>query len=138
MPAASHHVAVLTDDPEAIHRFLTEVVGLAVHLEFTVPGEDLVRSAGWPPNEGASVVMYGTPPAGIVEVIAIPASLRDRIAPRIWLASFATKDLDDRVALARRLGFAASDPFATTGEVALRASMVEVGGISWELVGFGR
>ena len=136
MPSSSHHVALLTDDPAAIHRFLTEVVGLAVHLEFRVSGEDMARTAGWPPDEGASVTMYGTPPAGIVEVITIPESLRGRITPRVWLVSFATRDVDARVDAARRLGFAAGDPITTTGDVALTASMVDVGGITWELVAF--
>ena len=72
MPANSHHVALCTDDPAAVHRFLTEVVGLQVYLEFFVPGENLTKTAGWPENDGAAVVMYGESPGGLVEVIAIP------------------------------------------------------------------
>lgn len=136
MPRASHHVAVLTDDAAAVHTFLTEVVGLPEHLRFHVSGENLAQTAGWPPSDGADVVMYGTPPSGIVEVIEIPHELRAVVSPRMWLTSFAVGDVEARVASARRLGFAASDPVRVTGDVDLTASMIEVGGVTWELVRF--
>ena len=137
MPANSHHVALCTDDPAAVHRFLTEVVGLQVYLEFFVPGENLTKTAGWPENDGAAVVMYGESPGGLVEVIAIPDELRGVVEPRIWLVSFAVGDLEQRLDAARRLGVDAPDPMDTTGQqVELRASMMDVGGVTWELVRF--
>lgn len=136
MPAASHHVACLTDDPDAVHRFLTEVVGLPVHLTFTVSGEDLARTAGWPPSDGAAVTMYGRPPAGIVEVIAIPESLRDRVTPRLWLVSFATAEVRSFVDRARDVGLAPTDPTPTRGDVDITTAIVDVGGITWEFVSF--
>ena len=139
MAASSHHVACVTDDPEAVHTFLTEVVGLDVHLEFRTSGEAMTQSAGWPQSAGADVKMYGAPPAGIVEVIAIPDDLRGRVSPKIWLVSFATPDLTTRIETSRRLGFDATDATrVTTGEVDISVSMVDVGGIAWEMVAFHR
>jgi catechol 2,3-dioxygenase-like lactoylglutathione lyase family enzyme len=136
MPSRSHHVACATDDPDRVHEFLTEVVGMPEHLRFRVAGEALTATGGWPPSDGADVVMYGTAPAGIVEVIAIPDELRGRVAPGIWLVSFATSDVDAAVAAARARGFEASDPYAVTGDVSLTASFATVGGIPFELVRF--
>lgn len=138
MPSASHHVACVTDDPDAVHRFLTEVVGLEVHLRFSVSGADLSRSAGWPESDGAEVTMYGRPPAGIVEVIAIPEALRGRVEPRLWLVSFATSDVVSFVARARDRGLSPSEPAPTRGDVDITTSIVDVGGITWEFVSFDR
>ena len=136
MPATSHHVACITDDPGAVDRLLTDVLGLAVHLRFRADGDDMARAAGWPPSGGADVVMYGRPPAGIVEVIAIPDELKGLVEPRIWLVSFATADIDSVVDRARRAGFDPSPPDPSRGEVRLTTSVVDVGGITWELVAF--
>ncbi len=136
MPSASHHVACVTDDPDAVHAFLTEVVGLDVHLRFTVSGEDLTRTAGWPENDGAAVTMYGRPPAGIVEVIAIPEALRGHVEPRIWLVSFATSEVRSFVERARGIGLDPSPPVPTRGDVDITTSIVDVGGITWEFVSF--
>jgi len=136
MPSASHHVACVTDDPDAVHAFLTSVVGLEVHLRFIVSGADLTRTAGWPENDGAAVTMYGRPPAGIVEVIAIPEELRGHVEPRIWLVSFATADVASFVERARGLGLDPSAPEPTRGDVDITTSIVDVGGITWEFVSF--
>lgn len=136
MPSASHHVACVTDDPEAVHAFLTDVVGLEVHLTFSVAGEDLTRTAGWPESDGAEVTMYGRPPAGIVEVIAIPEALRGRVAPRLWLVSFATADITSFVDRARAIGLDPSAPVPTRGDVDITTSIVDVGGVTWEFVAF--
>ena len=136
MPSASHHVACVTDDPDAVHTFLTEVVGLEEHLRFTVSGADLTRTAGWPENDGAAVTMYGRPPAGIVEVIAIPEALRGRVEPRIWLVSFATVAIASFVDRARGMGLDPTAPVPTRGDVDITTSTVDVGGITWEFVSF--
>jgi catechol 2,3-dioxygenase-like lactoylglutathione lyase family enzyme len=137
VPASSHHVACITDDPEAVHEFLTGVVGLEVHLEFRVSGEQLSETAGWPPSGGTTVRMFGRPPAGIVEVIAVPPELRGVVPSRIWLVSFATADVVPFVERARRQGLAPTDPSVTTGDVDLTTAFVDVGGITWEFVRFG-
>jgi len=136
MPSASHHVACITDDAAAVHTFLTEVVGLDVHLRFSVSGADLTRTAGWPASAGAAVTMYGRPPAGIVEVIAIPEALRGQVAPRLWLVSFATADVRSFVEKARDLGLSPSDPAPTRGDVDITTAIVDVGGVTWEFVAF--
>jgi hypothetical protein len=41
MATSSHHDACITDDPETVLAFLTEVVGRPVDLEFTTPGVDM-------------------------------------------------------------------------------------------------
>ena len=136
MPSASHHVACITDDPTAVHTFLTEVVGLDVHLRFSVSGADLTRTAGWPENGGAAVTMYGRPPHGIVEVIAIPDELRGQVEPRLWLVSFATTEVTPFVERARGLGLDPGAPAPTRGDVDITTSTVDVGGITWEFVSF--
>ena len=139
MASSSHHVACITDDTEAVHIFLTEVIGLGAHLEFKTSGEAMTQSAGWPQSDGADVRMYGRPPAGIVEVIAIPDELRGRVSPKIWLISFAAVDLAASIEQSRRLGFAAPDPtHIKTGEIDISVSTVAVGGIDWEMVAFHR
>lgn len=136
MPSRSHHVACVTDDPARVHEYLTEVVGMPEHLRFHASGETLTATAGWPPSDGADIVMYGTAPGGIVEIIAIPDSLRGTVVPGIWLVSFATADVHAAVDAARARGFDASDPYAVTGDVPLTASFATVGGIPFELVRF--
>ena len=138
MAASSHHVACITDDPEAVDAFLTEVVGLEVHLKFRTSGVDMSRTAGWPESGGADITMYGKPPAVIVEVIAIPEELLGRVRPRIWLVSFATTDIAARIEASRQQGLDATEAIGPPdGGVDVSVSMVEVGGISWEFVNFG-
>jgi catechol 2,3-dioxygenase-like lactoylglutathione lyase family enzyme len=136
MPTKSHHVACFTDDPAAVHAYLTEVLGLPVHLRFSIPGEDLESTAGWPPNGGTEAVMYGSGAAGLVEVIAIPEELRGSVSAGVWLVSFATPDIDGVVSATRARGLSASEPYRTAGEVQLTASFATVGGIAFELVRF--
>jgi catechol 2,3-dioxygenase-like lactoylglutathione lyase family enzyme len=137
MPKASHHVSCITDDPQGVRDFLTGVVGLELHMQFDISGEDISRSADWPENEGTQIVLYGRPPAGIVEVIAIPESLRGRVAPRIWLVCFATAEIDTIVERTRRAGWQPSALDHTDNANGLTTSIVEVGGIAWEFVAFG-
>lgn len=129
-------MACITDDPEAVHAFLTEVVGLEVHLRFSVAGADMSRTAGWPEHHGARVTMYGRPPAGIVEVIAIPEELRGQVEPRVWLVSFATADVRSFVERARASGLAPTEPVETRGDVDITTAIVDVGGLTWEFVSF--
>jgi catechol 2,3-dioxygenase-like lactoylglutathione lyase family enzyme len=136
MPSKSHHVACFTDDPDAVHAYLTEVLGMPEHLRFHIPGDDLVATAGWPPNGGTEAVMYGTQPAGLVEVIAIPEELRAVVRPGPWLVSFAAPDIDARIDAARGQGLEHTEPYRTVGDVRLTASFTTVGGIPFELVRF--
>lgn len=136
MPSRSHHVACTTDDPAAVEAFLTDVVGLPVYLRFWIPGENLERTAGWPPNEGTDAVLYGDPPGGLVEVIAVPEALRGRVPVGLWLVSFATADLEAMRDAAKAGGVVTTEPFTTTGEVRLDASFTTVGGVPFELVRF--
>lgn len=137
MPRASHHVTCVTDDPEAVDRFLTAVVGLEVLVEFRSPGDAMTRALGWPASDGAAVKMYGKPPAGLVEVIAIPAELRGRVEPGISLISFAAPDLGHQLDHARRAGFDPDEPIPLKdGDVDIDLATVRVGGIVWEFVSF--
>ncbi len=137
MARRSHHVACVTDDRDAVVRFLTEVVGLEAHGELHAPPESCSAILGWPEdNPGADGTMLGEGPGGLVEVIEIPAALRDRVQPNISLASFATPDLEDRVEAARRSGAEVSDVIGTE-ELGLQGSVARVGGIAFELLRFG-
>lgn len=137
MARRSHHLACVTDDRDAVVRFLTEVVGLEVHGELHAPPDSCAAILGWPEdNPGADGTMLGEGPGGLVEVIEIPDSLAGRVQPGIALASFATPDLEDRVEAARRFGAEVSDVIGTE-ELGLQGSVARVGGIAFELLRFG-
>lgn len=137
MARRSHHLACVTDDRDTVVGFLTEVIGLEVQGELHAPPESCSAILGWPPdNPGADGTMLGEGPGGLVEVIEIPESVRDRVRPGIALASFATPDLEERVEAARRFGAEVSDVIGTE-ELGLQGSVARVGGIGFELLRFG-
>ena len=97
MAKRSHHIACVTDDPDAVIGFLTDVIGLELTGRLHAPGDATSTILGWPENDGAQGWMLGQGPGGLVEVIEIPEALRDRVQPGFALASFSIPDLEDRV-----------------------------------------
>lgn len=137
MPSRSHHIACVTDDPEAVIEFLTKVLGLELTGELRAPGDATSTILGWPENDGAQGWMLGRGQGGLVEVIRIPDELRGQVEPRFALISFATPDLEDRVQECRNRGIDVSEPIRTKGEgMDLSGAVATVGGLAFELLRF--
>jgi catechol 2,3-dioxygenase-like lactoylglutathione lyase family enzyme len=137
MTSRSHHIACVTDEPEAVITFLTEVIGLELTGTLRAPGDATSAILGWPENDGADGWMLGKGSGGLVEVIRIPDGLRDEVAPQFALISFATPDLEDRVARCRERGITVNDPIRTKGEgLDLSGAVAHVGGLAFELLRF--
>jgi catechol 2,3-dioxygenase-like lactoylglutathione lyase family enzyme len=137
MVSRNHHVVCYTHDPDSLVGFLTEVVGLKVLQKFAVPGETLTATMGWPPSDGADSWMLGEGSAGLVEVLSVPETLQDRIAPGLAAVSFAVRDLEAMVEAARkRVEVTEPARFVTDG-IQLESSTCKIAGLDVEFVRFG-
>ena len=87
-----HHVVMRSHSAKSFVAFLTDVVGMDVQFELRVPGEVLEKTLGWPPSEGADVTMVGTGEAGLIEVLDVPAHLRDIAPEGLAALSFLTDE----------------------------------------------
>jgi catechol 2,3-dioxygenase-like lactoylglutathione lyase family enzyme len=133
----SHHVVLYSHEPDSTVRFFTEVVGLEVFKRFHVPGPALARTLGWPDSGGATAWLLGRPPAGMVEVLGVPESLRDQVRPGIALLSFAVRDLDAAVSRLRERLIPVGDPVRLAGDdLDLTAVTCEVDGLPVEFLQF--
>lgn len=72
--------------------FLTDVVGMTVQHEMHVPGPVLEATLGWPPSDGADVTILGSGDSGLIEVLDVPAHLRDVAPEGLAALSFLTDD----------------------------------------------
>jgi catechol 2,3-dioxygenase-like lactoylglutathione lyase family enzyme len=139
MPKGIFHAVVLTDDLDASLRFLVDVCGIGPVQPYEPTPESLSAALGWP--EGGyrtNGAIVGQPP-GMIDLVAIPAELRDRVAPGVALLAVATPDVEGRVAAAREAGFAPATPSTVTDATgaAMTTSPLVVGGVGYELVRFG-
>jgi hypothetical protein len=75
--------------------FFTDVVGMQIKFQLRVPGNVLEQTLGWPPCDGADLTMLGTGDAGLVEVLDVPAQLRDVVTEGLAGLSFLTEDFGD-------------------------------------------
>jgi len=137
MTSRLHHVVCCSHDPERLVGFLTEVVGMPILESFRVPGPTLAASLGWPDSDGADVQVLGEGSCGLVEVVAIPVSLRDRVPAGIAMLSFGTRDLSAAMERAREWGVPVSErnTFAT-GVTELEVSVGVLEGIAVEFIRF--
>ena len=134
----SHHAVCVTDDESSVVKFLDEVLGMPVQSEMWLPGSHTASMLQWPDgNEGASALMLGSGPAGLVEVVSIPASLAGVAQPGIGMLSFAVRDLAGTVERCRNLGLAVSEiSRVRSSGVDVSVATVTAGGIKFELVRF--
>jgi catechol 2,3-dioxygenase-like lactoylglutathione lyase family enzyme len=139
MPKGIFHAVVLTDDLEETVRFLTEVCGIAPVTRYRPEAEQLATTFGWPVETGTTdAALVGQGP-GMLELIAIPPSVRAAFEPGVRLLAVATTDVEGRAGAAKAAGF---DPGALQranvaggGEIVIVP--VAVGGVGFELVRFG-
>jgi hypothetical protein len=139
MPVSLSHVVVLTDDLDAIVRFLTEVAKVRPFAPYETEPADVHALFGWPLEHGrARGVFVGEGP-GSLDVLEIPAALRDSVRPGVRLLAVANRDATAAAAAATAAGFPAHGPFTTTTAMGGTMATTEViaGGVAFELVQFG-
>jgi catechol 2,3-dioxygenase-like lactoylglutathione lyase family enzyme len=132
-----HHVAAVTDDPDAVAWVLREVLGCGSVSPVRADGAAASALLGWPDSPGVDGFITSPGRGGMIEVIPIPEQLRDTVSPGVALLSYAVRDIEDRIALCRSKGIEVSDPVRVTNETmdATLARFV-VGGIPFELAQF--
>lgn len=113
--------------------FLTEVVGMEVQFQMRVPGEILEKTLGWPPSDGADVTMLGSGDAGLVEVLDVPAHLRDIAPEGLAALSFLTDDYD--TTRERATSFADDVTPLDTGMPGVDLFVCTMGGVPIEFMG---
>jgi hypothetical protein len=72
--------------------FITTAVGMAVQQQFHVPGNLLESTLGWPPSNGTQVTMLGSGDCGLIEVLDVPAPLRETVPEGLAALSFLSSD----------------------------------------------
>ncbi|MET0701546.1 MAG: VOC family protein [Mycobacterium sp.] len=92
MPNQLHHVIIRSHSSAEFIRFLTDVVGMTLLHTFRVPGELLVTTMDWPPNDGAEVSILGNGEAGMIEILDVPEELRPTVPEGLAAMSFLTDD----------------------------------------------
>lgn len=133
MPKQLHHVVMRSHSAKAFVAFLTDVVGMDVQFEMRVPGEVLEKTLGWPPSDGADVTMVGTGDAGLIEVLDVPAHLRDIAPEGLAALSFLTDDF--RRTHDAATSFADDVTIFDTGTPNVDLFFCTVGGVPVEFMG---
>jgi hypothetical protein len=114
-------------------RFLSEVVGMGEPRWHDAPGANCaLLFPGWPADVDSRRVVLGEGP-GVVELIAVPAALRDAFPPGPALLSFATPDPDAYAARAAAAGFSPDEVFEVHGT---RLAPIRVAGLPWQFTRF--
>jgi hypothetical protein len=139
MPSSLSHVVVLTDDLDAVLRFLQEVANVKGVMPYETVPEQVNALFGWPVEHGRARGAFVGDGPGSIDVLEIPEGLRDTVAPGVRLLAVANRDAEAARETATKHGFEARGPFtattATGGE--MRTTEVLAGGIAFELVQFG-
>ena len=137
MPKSLSHVVVFTDDLEAMLRFVTEVAKVTTVNRYET--DDVSTLFGWPPELGAAKGAFvGEGPGGL-DLLEIPAELRDEVKPGVRLLAVVNRDATAAGEEAKAAGFPVRGPFHTTAATGVPMALVEVeaGGVAFELVQFG-
>jgi catechol 2,3-dioxygenase-like lactoylglutathione lyase family enzyme len=139
MPTALSHVVVLTDDLDALLHFLTGVAKLRPVAHYETVAEDVEALFGWPLEHGVARGAFVGEGPGALDVLEIPAALRDTVHPGVRLLAVANRDAEAARDAATAAGFPARGPFTTTTATGGTMATTEViaGGVPFELVQFG-
>src|SRR4051812_34544959 len=92
MSSQVHHVVMCSHSADDFVTFLADVVGMTIQQQFHVPGELLESTLGWPPSSGTQVTMVGSGDCGLIEVLDVPAPLRDVVPEGLAGLSFLCDD----------------------------------------------
>jgi catechol 2,3-dioxygenase-like lactoylglutathione lyase family enzyme len=138
MPKALSHVVVLTDDLDAMLHFLTDVANLRPVAPYETQPADVHALFGWPLEHGRARGVFVGEGAGSLDVLEIPAALRDTVQPGVRLLAVPNRDATAAADAARHAGFVARGPFTTTTATGGTMATTEVvaGGVAFELVEF--
>ena len=139
MPTALSHVVVLTDDLDALLRFLTQVAKLRPVARYETVPADVEALFGWPVEHGVAQGAFVGEGPGSVDVLEIPEALRGTVAPGVRLLAVANRDAGAALDAATAAGFEARGPFTATTATGGTMATTEVvaGGVAFELVQFG-
>lgn len=139
MPNSLSHVVVLTDDLDAVLRFLTDIAGMRDVVRYETEPEQVQQLFGWPLEHGRAQGAFVGEGPGSVDVLEIPPALRASIRPGVRLLAVANRDAGAAAGRALDAGFDARGPFEATTATGGAMSTTEVvaGGIAFELVQFG-
>jgi hypothetical protein len=92
MSSQLHHVVMCSHSANDFVTFLTGVVGMTIQQQFHVPGELLESTLGWPPSSGTQVTILGSGDSGLIEVLDVPAPLREAVREGLAALSFLSND----------------------------------------------
>jgi hypothetical protein len=92
MSSQLHHVVMCSHSADDFVTFLTDVVGMTIQQQFYVPGELLQSTLGWPTSSGTQVTMVGSGDCGLIEVLDVPAPLREAVPEGLAALSFLSDD----------------------------------------------
>lgn len=139
MPSSLSHVVVLTDDLDAVLRFLSEVAKVKGVTNYETVPEQVSALFGWPMEHGRARGAFVGEGPGSIDVLEIPVGLRDEVKPGVRLLAVANRDAAAARVTAEDHGFEARGPFtattATGGE--MHTTEVVAGGVAFELIQFG-
>lgn len=94
MSSQLHHVVMCSHSANDFITFLTGVVGMTIQQQFHVPGELFESTLGWPPSSGTQVTILGSGDCGLIEVLDVPAPLREAVREGLAALSFLCDDAD--------------------------------------------
>jgi catechol 2,3-dioxygenase-like lactoylglutathione lyase family enzyme len=138
MPKSNHHVTCFTEDADAVHQFLTEVVGMTELDEVIIPADVAIALLGWPDgNPGCDGRIYGQGTSGLVEVLQIPPAMRGQIRSGVALISFMRRDVEDATAKTAALASSVRGPHRMpTSDGHVVASVMTVADLDFEFIRF--
>ena len=104
MSSQLHHVVMCSHSANDFVTFLTGVVGMTIQQQFHVPGDLLESTLGWPRSSGTQVTMVGSGDCGLIEVLDVPAPLREAVPEGLAALSFLSDDAGRVRERRRRVG----------------------------------
>ena len=138
MPSGAVKAVVLVHDLDDVLGFL-ELAGVAPIERFSSTGEMAAIGLGWPADKGETRGAVVGARQGILELVEIPAALRDSVEPGVAALSFGVRDVEGLTQAAGDAGFAVDGPHDITGVDGGVSTLtrVVVGGMTFELIRFG-
>jgi catechol 2,3-dioxygenase-like lactoylglutathione lyase family enzyme len=139
MPSSLSHVVVLTDDLDAVLRFLTDVGRIRGVNPYETEPADIHELFGWPLEHSRLRGAFVGEGPGAVDLLEIPEALRGTVTPGVRLLAIVNRDATVAGQEASAAGCAVRGPFHTTAATGAPMALVEVavGGLAFELVQFG-
>jgi hypothetical protein len=139
MPTGIVKAVVLVDDLDSVLALLGDVVGATPVERFESTGEQAAIGLGWPVEAGATRGAIVGSRQGILELVEIPAALRDAVRPGVAALSYGTRDVEAGATRARDAGYVVDGPHDIVGVDGATSSLVrmEAGGVVFELLRFG-